>query len=126
MMRLRSMAGAALVLVLATTLVPAAPAAAAEPKTYTEYTNDGAQRVKATRCIGIANGWAGLWDCTGRDDQWWTWDGPARVLGGESYFQIKNQKGQCLGVDAGKTESKARIRGWTCLPNATDQLWTVE
>jgi hypothetical protein len=128
--RVCSLAGMALATALALSAMPAAPAAAAVTPnvlTYTEYTNNAASQVGALRCIGIANGWAGLWDCTGRNDQWWSPTGTPRWSGtwGGYFYQYINQSGQCLGVDSGSTAAKARIRGFTCLPAATDQYWST-
>jgi hypothetical protein len=111
----------------ATSAAAAAVPNAATATVYTEYTNNGAAQIGALRCIGIANGWAGLWDCTGRNDQYWAATGTPRwsPTWATNFYQMVNQSGQCLGVDAGSTASKARIRGWTCLPDAPDQYWAL-
>ncbi|MGW1563039.1 RICIN domain-containing protein [Streptomyces sp. NPDC002144] len=51
----------------------------------------------SARCLGIANGNAGIWDCTSRPDQEWSANSQAGNL-----FLIKNGNGQCLNVSGGQ------------------------
>jgi len=74
------------------------------------------------KCIGIANTWAGSWNCTTNPDQTWHWG--KRNPNYASYAQLINGNGQCLGVDGASKSMGARIRAWTCNGNP-DQWWTV-
>ncbi|MEU6557565.1 RICIN domain-containing protein [Streptomyces sp. NPDC046915] len=49
------------------------------------------------RCLGIANGNAGIWDCTTRPDQEWSVGSPSGNL-----FLIENGDNQCLNVSGGQ------------------------
>jgi hypothetical protein len=68
------------------------------------------------RCIGIAGGNAGIYNCTFINDQAWKVIA-AKTVKGNIYAQIENEKGQCLGV------SKTRVVGQACNSSNNDQYW---
>jgi len=71
------------------------------------------------RCLGIANGLAGIWNCTTNRDQTWHWG----AVGPNTYYrQLINGNGQCLGVQGGSGALGARIVAWTCNGHY-DQYW---
>lgn len=70
------------------------------------------------KCIGIANGLAGDWDCTTNRDQTWRW-GDANA---EGYHELVNGDGKCLAVNGGSTDAGARILGYECV-KSSDQYW---
>jgi hypothetical protein len=71
------------------------------------------------RCLGIANGLAGVWNCTTNPDQTWHWGTSSSY---PYYRHLVNGNGQCLGVQGGSTAQGARVVAWTCL-NHDDQYW---
>jgi hypothetical protein len=78
------------------------------------------------RCLGInySNSTAGAWKCTYANDQLWHLGGQ---LGTSGYYQIVNDKGQCLGVQGGSTADGAQVVGWGCLGTShQDQYWTID
>jgi hypothetical protein len=70
------------------------------------------------KCIGIANGLAGDWDCTSNPDQTWHW-GEANK---EGWRELVNGEGKCLAVNGGSTDAGARILGYACV-KSSDQYW---
>jgi hypothetical protein len=68
------------------------------------------------RCIGIAGGKAGIYTCTFVNDQAWQVIA-TKTVSGNSYAQLENQKGQCLGV------SKSRLVGQACNSANNGQYW---
>jgi hypothetical protein len=76
---------------------------------------------KPSMCLGInSSRYAGLYNCTYKNDQAWTW---GHAYGVSSYRQLINAKDQCLGVAGASTNPGARVVGWTCLPTHRDQYW---
>ncbi len=69
-----------------------------------------------SRCIGIAGGNAGIYNCTFVNDQAWQVIA-AKTVKGNSYAQIENAKNQCLGV------SKTRVVGQACNSANNSQYW---
>jgi hypothetical protein len=70
----------------------------------------------ASRCLGIAGGKAGIYNCTYQDDQAWQVIA-TKTVRGSTYAQLENLKGQCLSV------SKTRVVGQTCNSADKDQFW---
>jgi hypothetical protein len=68
------------------------------------------------RCIGIAGGRAGIYNCTFLKDQAWRVI-RTKTVHGNSYAQIENGKNQCLGV------SGARVVGQRCSKSNNAQYW---
>jgi hypothetical protein len=68
------------------------------------------------RCIGISGGKAGIFTCTFVNDQAWKVIA-AKTVKGNSYAQIENAKGQCLGV------SKLRVVSQACNSASNGQYW---
>jgi hypothetical protein len=103
--------------VVATAAVVPVTASSASAATFIRLSNFAAND---QRCIGIANGWAGLWDCTKRDDQEWTLNSQVHdsttrgYLFDGSFWHIENKKHECLSIDSHSSAPKARIRTWTC------------
>jgi hypothetical protein len=69
------------------------------------------------RCIGIAGGNAGIYNCTFVNDQAWRVI-RTKTVKGNSYAQIENLKGQCMGV------SKSRVVGQACNKSNNAQYWS--
>jgi hypothetical protein len=73
------------------------------------------------RCVGInSSGYAGIWDCTGAEDQTWHWAN-ANV---DHWYKLVNGNGQCLGVEGGSVSEGAKVKGGAC-PNNADQYWAA-
>lgn len=108
------------------TSAAAATSAAAGTKVSLNLTAN-VYNTNSGRCLGIANGNAGIWNCTnagGNSDQTWHWGGYVTGPDGIYYSQLINGKGQCLGVAGGSTANGARIVGFSCLgPTHPDQYW---
>jgi hypothetical protein len=68
------------------------------------------------RCIGIAGGNAGIYNCTFVNDQAWKVIA-TKTVKGNTYAQIENAKSQCLGV------SKTRVVGQACNSANNGQYW---
>ena len=81
---------------------------------------DGIYNLNSGRCLGIANGLAGIWNCTTHPDQTWHWG--AYFPYQYNYRQLINGNGQCLGVQGGSTAQGARVVAWTCNGHE-DQYW---
>jgi hypothetical protein len=98
----------------APTAIGSAGAAAASTEPYTgtlvfvNYSVD--------RCIGIAGGRAGIYNCTFLKDQAWRVI-RTKTVRGNSYAQIENRKGQCMSV------SGARVVGQKCNKSNNAQYW---
>ena len=73
------------------------------------------------KCIGIANGLAGDWDCTSNPDQDWHWGYPIAP----GWRELVNGNGQCLAVNGASTSAGARILGYECV-KSEDQYWATE
>jgi hypothetical protein len=102
----------------AATQAPARVAAAGRASAITEHYNGTLVFVNFSvdRCIGIAGGNAGIYNCTFINDQAWKVIA-SKTVSGNVYAQIENQKGQCLGV------SKTRVVGQACNGTNNDQYW---
>lgn len=76
-------------------------------------------------CLGITGGNhnapAVVWTCNGAPDQRWHL-GTAYPTASQ-YSQLKNDNGDCLGVQGGSTAPNARIYAWTCQPGVPNQYW---
>jgi Ricin-type beta-trefoil lectin domain-like len=74
------------------------------------------------KCIGIADGLAGDWNCTSNPDQTWHWG----AVNASGWQQLINGNGLCLGVQGGGDAQGTRIVAFTCLGTGhPDQYWTV-
>jgi hypothetical protein len=63
------------------------------------------------RCVGIASGLAGIWNCTTNNDQTWHWG--QSYPNWSSYRQLINGNNKCLGAQ-GSGLVGARIDASTC------------
>jgi hypothetical protein len=70
------------------------------------------------RCVGISNGLAGIWDCTGNADQMWhkfpVSGSVDQLTNLNGYRQVQQQgrRGGFLGVAGGATNNGARVVQW--------------
>jgi hypothetical protein len=74
------------------------------------------------RCLGIARGLAGLYNCTYKHDQVW------KIIAhitykGITFYQYENERGQCLGVAGSSKLNGARIVGQDCDDEVFSQYW---
>ncbi|GAA1501427.1 hypothetical protein GCM10009827_010840 [Dactylosporangium maewongense] len=76
----------------------------------------------AAKCIGIANGLAGIYTCTTNNDQ--TWHSPAGSCHPTypTYCMYVNGDGRCLAVNGGNIYNGSRILGFPCT-GSLDQYW---
>jgi hypothetical protein len=108
---------AVLALSLAGTVAMAVPADAVPSGNSLDNYNSGL-------CLGInSSNDAGQWDCTLSGlDQYWHWGSENSSFPG--WYQLVNDKGQCLGVAGGSIAEGARVVGWTCDGSSHyDQYW---
>ncbi|MGW2643119.1 RICIN domain-containing protein [Streptomyces sp. NPDC001348] len=93
-------AAAALLAAAGLMTAPGANAAASEAVAPTFGPWVGSVRLlnpNSGRCLGIANGNAGIWDCTTRPDQEWSTGSPTGT-----YFLLVNGNNQCLSSTGGQ------------------------
>lgn len=124
---------------LAAALIPVG-SAMAQLTTPEHFQNGNA----TSRCIGLSRDWAGDWTCVpfaSSLDQWWNPLFQQTVYSKDvtlnvnvngtmvkytqtnvAFYPWRNQNSRCLAVDAGRTNSGARIRGWDCT-YTPDQYW---
>ncbi len=102
----------------AATQAPTPVRTAAAPSAITEHYTGTLVFVNFSvdRCIGIAGGKAGIYTCTFVNDQAWQVIA-TKTVSGNTYAQIENQKGQCMGV------SKSRVVGQACNSANNGQYW---
>lgn len=73
----------------------------------------------AGRCIGIANGNAGIWDCTGNPDQtWYTANETSTGI-----TQLVNGNGVCLATADGTANNGVGVVARSCNNTVSDQFW---
>lgn len=79
------------------------------------------------RCVGISNGLAGIWDCTGNADQMWHWEDPRWTEYSITWFNIVNGRGECLAVAGADPAPGAQVVGFNnCAgTRSADQLWAT-
>jgi Ricin-type beta-trefoil lectin domain len=102
----------------AATQAPTPVRTAAAPSAITEHYTGTLVFVNFSvdRCIGIAGGKAGIYTCTFVNDQAWQVIA-TKTVSGNTYAQIENHKGQCMGV------SKSRVVGQACNSANNGQYW---
>lgn len=71
------------------------------------------------RCLGIANGNAGIWDCTGNPDQ--TWQAVSETSNG--WTLLVNGNGQCLTAPNGAAANGTHVVAWASCDNGVEQWW---
>lgn len=126
---------AALALGLASVLAVAVPAVATttardrgiRPAVVSKFAIESMLNIAVEqRCIGIGpgRGNASAWTCTDVNDQNWHRGGQFKDSG---YYQLVNDKNQCLGVVGGSTAKGARVVGGKCEGTSHhDQYWTID
>jgi hypothetical protein len=98
-----------------------AAAIASSPPARAATSNFELFNANSGRCIGISNGLAGDWTCTGHADQTWNF-GPPNA---NAYSMIINGNQQCLAVKGGTIANGTRILGYSPCTGTPDQFWKV-
>jgi hypothetical protein len=104
-------------LVAAVALVTASPAAPASAAAL----GDTVFNLNSGRCIGIANGLAGIFDCVHHSDQEWSVS-PNCISPG--WCEVWNADRRCLAVNGGNIGNGSRILGFPC-SGSPDQYWAI-
>jgi hypothetical protein len=103
--------------VLGIAVVPGADAKSNVPAGTITFINKN-----VTRCLGIADGNAGIYNCTYVRDQAWNVIGTL-TENHITWAQLQNSKGQCLGVAGGRVHEGTRIVGEACNSANQSQYW---
>jgi hypothetical protein len=109
-------------------LAAAGPASTHDVHPMADYGNivNLAASTSSNMCLGTHSGhndtYTVIWPCNGSRNQSWT-AGPGITYDGGEYVMIKNENGDCLGLQGGHVGQGTPVVAWTCNPEAKNQYW---